>query len=356
MRLSDAYNAKAIAIAHNEVASNKIAYLGEGLFPSKKKAGIDLKWIITKNRLPVSLAPSAFDTVSTIRSRGKATINETEMAYFKESMLVKEVDEQEMLRVQDSADPYAQDVLARIYNDAETLIEGAKVVPERMRMSLLSSGSGHPSISINANGATYNYNYDPNSEYSATNFLDLSSSNTAKWSATSTADPMADIATGIDTVEAVSGTRPEILLLGRQAMDYLKQNDKVKSAILAQNATANVFITDNKVKELFKLELDVTIVVYTKQYKNENGVATKFYPDGFATLLPNGELGSTYFGTTPAERSLMANPEYDCSVVDTGITVTVSQSNDPVQTKTTVDEIVLPSFERMMETYTIKIK
>ena len=32
------------------------------------------------------------------------------MAFFKESMLVKENDEQEIMRVQDSADPFAQEV------------------------------------------------------------------------------------------------------------------------------------------------------------------------------------------------------------------------------------------------------
>lgn len=69
MNIRDAYSSKAIAIRHNEVASNKQAYLGMGLFPVKKKTGLDLKWIKTSKGLPVSLMPSAFDTKSTIRSR-----------------------------------------------------------------------------------------------------------------------------------------------------------------------------------------------------------------------------------------------------------------------------------------------
>ena len=44
------------------------------------------------------------------------------MAYFKESMIVKEADEQDMMRVQESTDPYAQDILNRIYDDANTLM------------------------------------------------------------------------------------------------------------------------------------------------------------------------------------------------------------------------------------------
>ena len=41
--------------------------------------------------------------------------------------------------------------------------------------------------------------------------------------------------------------------------------------------------------------------------------------------------------------------------VDTGIAVAVTTTSDPVNTKTTVSEIVLPSFERMDETYVIKV-
>ena len=78
MNIRDAYNSKAIALVQTEVASNKIAYLGAGLFPAKKKMGLDLKWIKTSKGLPVSLAPSNFDAVSTLRSREGFKITETE--------------------------------------------------------------------------------------------------------------------------------------------------------------------------------------------------------------------------------------------------------------------------------------
>ena len=144
------------------------------------------------------------------------------------------------------------------------------------------------------------------------------------------------------------------MIVSRKTMDYLKQNKKIKSAILAQNVTANIFMNDNRVKELFSSELGVNIIVYSKQYKNEEDVVAKFYPDGFATLIPNGPLGNTWRGTTPEERTLMGSKEADVSIVNTGIAVAVTVSNDPVQTKTTVSEIVLPSYERMDSTYVIK--
>lgn len=353
MNIRDAYNASAIALVNTEVASNKKPYLGSGLFPAKKKMGLDLKWIKTSKGLPVSLAPSNFDAVSTLRSREGFKLTETEMAFFRESMLIKEADEQEMMRVQDSTDPYAAEVLSRIFDDANTLIDGANVVPERMIMQLLAPKDGHPKISIQANGVTYEYNYDPNNTYSSKNYAELSSS-TDKWNDTENSDPLDDVSVALDAVEAETGERPSIMIISRKTMDYLKQNKKIRNAILAQNATANIFMNDNRVKEVFSNELGISVIVYSKQYKDETGKAQKFYPDGFATLIPTGALGNTWYGTTPEERTLMGNATADVSIVNTGVAVAVTVSNDPVQTKTTVSEIVLPSYERMDSTYVIK--
>lgn len=84
MNIRDVYNAKAIALVQTEVASNRIPYLGEGLFPAKKKMGLDLKWVKTSKGLPVSLAPSNFDANSTIRSREGFIVKETEMPFFRD--------------------------------------------------------------------------------------------------------------------------------------------------------------------------------------------------------------------------------------------------------------------------------
>lgn len=353
MKIRDVYSAKAVAIVQTEVASNAKEYLGAGLFPARKKMGLDLKWIKTSKGLPVSLSPSNFDAVSTLRSREGFKMTETEMAFFRESRIVKETDEQEMLRVQESTDPYVQEILNRVFDDVNDLIEGAKVVPERMIMQLLSPADGSPKISIEANGTTYAYNYDPNGDYKTNNFAKLGGT-TDKWSDVENSDPMRDIAKAMDSVEAKTGERPSAMIVSRQTMGYLKQNKQIKSAILAQNATANIFMDDNRVKEIFSNELGINVVVYSKQYKKEDGTAAQFYPNGFATLIPNGALGNTWYGTTPEERTLMGSKDADVSIVNTGVAVAVTVSNDPVQTKTTVSEIVLPSYERMDSTYVIK--
>lgn len=353
MNLRDVYTSQAIAVVHNEAVSNAIPFLGESFFPRAKKMGLDLKWIKTSSGLPVSLKPSAFDTKSTIRQRkGFATL-ESEMAYFKESMLVTEQDEQEILRVEDANDPYARDVLRRVFDDANTLVKGADVVPERMRMQLLAPSNGSPSISIQADNATYSYNYDPDGYFAAHNFATIATA--SSWDKTTASDPLVDIQAAKDALINESGETPRYILMSQRTMRYLIQNNKMKGYVLAQNATANVLMSESKVREVLETNLGITPVVYNKKFINDAGQEQAFYPDGMATLVPEGTLGNTWYGTTPDERThLNSDSDVDVSIVGTGVAVAVRSTHDPDHTKTTVSEIVLPSFERMNQIYVIK--
>lgn len=354
MKLSDVFTAEAIALNYTNAASNAIPYLGTGFFPSQKKAGLDLKWIKGHNGLAVSLMPSTFDAKSTFRDRVGISMSETEMPFFRESMLVKEKDEQEIMRVQDSKDPYAAQVLDNIFNDTKTLVDGANVVPERMIMQLLAPLNGSVGIEIKANNIDYTYNYDPDGSWKAEHYAKITT-DADKWSTSATCDPLFDIETALDAQEAASGNRPEILLMSKATFNMIKNSAKVRSGILAQNTTANINYTSAKVKQYVEEELSVTIIIYNKQFKNESGTAKKFYPDNIVMMLPNGAIGTTWYGTTPEERTLTAKSDADVSIVNTGVAVSVTITDDPVNTKTTVSEIVLPSFERMNECYAMEV-
>lgn len=353
MILSDVFTAESVAANWTEAASNATLYYGAGLFPAKKKAGLDLKWICGNKGLPVSLAPSAFDTKSSLRDRIGIKLNKAEMAFFRESMLVKEADEQEILRVQDAGDPYAVDVLERVFDDAQTLIDGANVVPERMIMQLLAPLGGKMGIEIQADGVDYTYNYDSDGSWKKQHYLELKGA--AKWSASDTCDPMQVLEDAMDAQETLSGNRPAVVLMSKATFQMMKQSKKLRDNILSQNLTANVNYSTARVKAYVEEELQVTLVIYSKQYRKEDGTAAKFYPDNILMLLPDGELGSTYYGTTPEERTLMQDVGADVTLVNTGVAVAVTRTNDPVHTKTTVSEIVLPSFERMEECYAIEV-
>lgn len=354
MKITDVFSAKALAFRITKADSILESYLGLTLFPIKKKLGLDLKWLIGNLGLPISLSPATFDTKDTIRARNDISKEETEMALFRESMKVSERDEQEIMRVQESTDPYAQQVVDHIYRDADVLVEGAYVVPERMIMQLLApTVDGSPRINIAANGTTYTYNYDPDKKYQKENYAKVSVS----WSDTENATPLTDVQTAQDVVYKATGIKPNNLLVSAKTMGYLVANKQVRNAILAQNMTANIFMTKKLVKQVFLEVLGVSVIEYGKMFKTEAGVPTKFYPDDFATLFPDGALGNTWFGTTPEERTLMGNSEANVSLVgNTGITVTVSEKvGPPVETITTVSEIVLPSYERMYETFALNL-
>lgn len=354
MKLTDIFTAKAIADNYTEVASNAIPYLGTGFFPAQKKAGLDLKWIKGHKGLPVSLMPSNFDAKSTFRDRVGINMTETQMAFFRESMLVKEADEQEIMRVQDANDPYATAVLEHIFDDARTLVDGANVVPERMIMQLLSPVGGNMGIEVAAGGVNYKYNYDPTGAWKTGHYMKIATTED-KWDAADTCDPVADIEAALDAQEAISGNRPEILLMSKATFKLMKNSKKVQAGVLAQNTTANVNYTSARVQAYIEEELGVKIVVYTKKYKNEAGAEANFYPDNIIMMLPNGALGKTWYGTTPEERTLASKQGANVSIVNTGVAVAVTITDDPVNTKTTVSEIVLPSFERMDECYALEV-
>lgn len=143
--------------------------------------------------------------------------------------------------------------------------------------------------------------------------------------------------------------------MSKSTFNMIKNSTKVRSGILAQNVTANVNYTSAKVKQFIEEELNISVIVYNKQFKDETGMAKKFYPDNIVMMLPSGTLGTTWYGTTPEERTLSSKSDADVSVVNTGVAVAVTITDDPVNTKTTVSEIVLPSFERMDECYAIEV-
>ena len=69
MLINEVLNSKSIALTTTEEASNQIPYLGLNWFPERKKQGLDLSWIKTHKGLPVSLAPSNFNTNGIFSSR-----------------------------------------------------------------------------------------------------------------------------------------------------------------------------------------------------------------------------------------------------------------------------------------------
>lgn len=343
------------AVAANwiEVASNRVPYLGTGLFGAKKKAGLDLSWLKGHRGLPISLMPSTFDAKATFRDRIGVSKTEAEMPFFREGIKIKEKDRQELLRVQDSNDPYAVAVIDRVFDDANELIDAADVVPERMRMQLLFPVDGNVGIAIKANGVDYTYNYDQNGEWKANNYTALTGADL--WTAPTTADPFAAFKAAKDGVLARTGSEVAYAIMNSTTFNMMAKAEAIKNRYLSTNGLALGYLTDAEVKAAIKSTSNLDVVVYDKMYRDEDKVAHKFVPDGYVSLVPAGELGSTWYGTTPEEADLMGSNTAEVAIVNTGVAITRIIEEHPVNINTFASEIVLPSYERMDEVALIKV-
>lgn len=353
MLVNEVVNSASIAQVATTDASNDIPYLGLQWFPEAKKSGLDLSWIKTHSGLPVSLKPSNFDALPALRARGGLNKEKTQMAFFREQMIVTEEDAQEIDRIKDENDPYLQGALQSIYDDTNTLVRGAEVVPERMRMSLLATVDGHPVIGIESDGVKYEYDYDPDGEYAKDHYAKLL--DTAKWSDTANSKPLTDLNNARKAL-AKKGKIATYVLMNSNTFNYLLENAQIRNAILAQNLTANIELTDDNVVSIIKTRTKLTVVIYDKMYADEEGNEQYFYPDNKVTLLPSGALGRTWFGTTPEERTASQVADVDVSMYGVGIAVaTKTEYGPPAITSVTASEITLPSYEGMDSTFVIEV-
>ena len=138
--------------------------------------------------------------------------------------------------------------------------------------------------------------------------------------------------------------------------NLLVQSAAIKNRFLTTSGIAVGYITKADIIRVFRDVLGVEIVIYDKQYKNESGTAAKFVPDDYVALIPEGPLGTTWYGTTPEEADLLANGKSDCAIVDTGVALLRTIDEHPVNVNLFASEIVLPSFERMDECALLKVK
>ena len=310
------------------------AFLGSALFPAQKQAGLSLAWLRDTMGLDIALMPSTFDAKAELRDRIGVSTAETEMAFFKEAMRIGERDRQQLLMIKN--EEYVQPIIARIYDDIGNLVRGVEVQAERMRMQLLSTGR----IAISRNGAAYDYDYNFPTEH-----MDTISVVAKKWSATDTASPLDDIDEWVETIQLSGGIKPTRAICSPLTWSYLRKNESIlKGMNPVTYATARM--TAPEIRRYIFEQTGVVVEVYDKMYKPSFGAAgARYFPDNVFTLIPEGILGNTWFGTTPEEADLMDGngTSAQVSLVGTGIAVTTVKESDPVNVNTKVSAVLLPT-------------
>ena len=341
MTIFDLMQSTELTAYWEELVQDEAPYIGEELFPNDKKRGISLKWLKGAKGLPVVLKTSAFDVHAIPRARIGFEKLTAEMPYFKESTYIDEELRQELNLVLETGNQaYIDSVMNKIFDDETRLLRGARAARERMRMMALTTGV----VSMAANGQEFSFDYGVSHKGNAS----------VAWSDHANSDPIEDMRVAKEQIQDETGAVLTRAMCDGVTWRHIRNNEKIKKAIFVLSNGVGA-VSDKQLREYILDEVDIEVVVNDKRYKDENEATAKFMPTDTFVMFPDGDLGKTWFGTTPAESDLMTGSVANVSITDTGVAVTTVQKADPVQVETIVSMICLPSFEAADQVYIMDI-
>lgn len=310
---------------------DKAPYMFEELFPSEQKLGLMIEWLKGAKGVPIVLKPSAFDVASIPRPRIGFEKLSAQMPFFKESKYVDEELRQKLNMVLESGNQaYIDSIVKNIFDDEIELLEGAAAQRERMRAMLITSGV----VMMEGNGQVYEYDYHMPESHKKTV--------TKSWS-DPTADIIGDIRSAIDTIVEDTGVIPERAVCSSKVFGYFRNNKAIKDTILVLS-NGSGYVSDNRIVSYLSDELGIEVVTNDKKYADEKGTIQRYVPDDVFSMFPSGQLGTTWFGTTPEQSDLLSSNVANVEVTDVGVAVTTIDIPDPVTVNTKVTQICLPDF------------
>lgn len=324
-----------LATEWNEKVRERTPFLGESLFPARKQLSTELDTIKGGVQTPKLLNLSAYDAKAIpVEREGFEKIHH-EIPFFKNFKSIQEKERRDIQNVAASAG--AEQVLAillgNVYNDMFNLVNMAHSTLEYMRMKALVEGA----ISFANNGVSVALDYGLAENQKKT------LSGTSKWDATTTADPIADIISWQEQIATETGVTPNTVLMNTATFATMRKTDAIKNAVYVFG-NGKVIPSAAAVKQFVKDETGCDLIVYDKGI-TLNGTFTKFVEDGKVVLFDRNNVGYTNFAVTPEESDLINGTDAVVSVVDTGITITTTKETDPVNVKTKVSMVALPSLE-----------
>ena len=343
MTIFDLMQSQELVAYWQELVKDEAPYPCEELFPNDKKRGLKLDWLKGARGLPIVLKTSAFDAAAVPRGRIGFDKLSANMPYFKESTFIDEELRQDLNMVLETGNQvYVDAVMNRVFDDEMRLLRGARASRERMRMMALTTGA----IAMAANGQSFVFDYGVTHKGTAS----------VSWSDRENSDPIEDIRQAKEAIEQETGCTITRAMCDGKTWRDLRNNEKIKKEIFVLTNGVGA-LTNKQLDNYIADQLDgLKIRVNKYRYKDEQGNTQAFMPEDTFVMFPDGVLGTTWFGTTPAESDLMAGNAANVSITDTGVAVTTVQKADPVNVETIVSMICLPSFESADDVYIIDTK
>ena len=191
-------------------------------------------------------------------------------------------------------------------------------------------------VSMAANGQAFSFDYGiPAAHKTETE---------TSWSDHAASDPIEDMRALKEKILDDTGVEVTRAMCDGITWRHIRNNAKIaKTIFVLSNGQASV--NDNRLRSYILEEVGIDVMVNDKRYVDEQGNTVKYMPADTFVMFPAGDLGNTWFGTTPAESDLMGGSAANVSITDTGVAVTTVTKTDPVNVETIVSMICLPSFE-----------
>lgn len=344
MNLQDFISAKEIAAyIQNLPPQTKIDQV---LFPNTKQWGTEIELAKGAKQRPVALRMSTFDVAVKPRAlKADLKIDKKELPFFKESILIKEKDRQMlMMAMQANNQNLVEQLVSQIYENYQSLVDGAGVQATRMRAQLIQKGE----INIVTEDGDIVVDYDIPADHKETLLT------TAKWS-----DPSADIVGDIQRWQKAlvnaGYKKPNRMLLTESTFAYIPQNTAILNELKARNM-GEVIVTDEDIIAYLNRKLKISVGFLNGTFVSEEGATLNYFEDNYVTLIPEGVLGKTVYGTTPEEADMVyGSGKLDTQIVNIGVAITTMLKEDPVTVETKVSQLVLPSFDRADECFFAKV-
>lgn len=316
----------------------------EAMFPMARMDGDSFSYIKTANSAIELTAPSALDAEPIAQNREGFDASEGKLPLFRKKMNINEKEKRNLKNymMMTGKEGAIKDTIMRIYDDQATLITGAQMTMEFLRAKVLMDGK----ITMVSKGGAVNIDYKIPSE----NKYTLTSTN--KWDNVD-AKILDDIRSWLDKVEDETGERPARMVMNRKTFGYFRNNKDIRANLLPLSllATASVAgsvtIADSQIVETIKAITGLTeIIVYNKKIQYD-GKTYDLIEDNKVAIVPEGILGQTMIGTSPAEENMAeANASgANIAVTGDGIAVNVVTTKQaPYSTTTEIEFIGLPSY------------
>ena len=356
MPFADYFNARELGVYAEAKLAERPAMLWNELFPAQSIPSLDISWIKHRNDKVSPLRAAALGEKAARRSPAGFVTIQSELPFFRESMLVDEKQRQNItnaLVLYENKPDILDQILRNLYDEHAQLIWGAHANCDIMVGSLITSGRIEFSSDINAGRTNnYEYDYDQDGSWRENNVLQLNAGQYWNAASAATNDPLDDLLSAIEDQKQNGWTTAKILMNTNTFKGMCKSQSLTKAI-----APLGGVVRRTQIQSLIEDETKCELRIYDNLVRTANGIENVL-PDGKVSLLPKDQLGKMCFAATPEAFNQQLNktePRKDIAVMKNGVTILTKAEDNPVDYETIVSATMLPSYPLMDAVYVLNV-